>query len=50
MLVELLARDAGLDGVEVPSFTRRTWFISRRSIVMPPSMAMTWPSSEVPAP
>ncbi len=32
------------------ALTRRMWFISRRSIVMPPRMALTWPSSDVPAP
>jgi hypothetical protein len=29
---------------------RRIRFISRRSIVMPPCNACTWPSSDVPAP
>ena len=32
------------------ALTRSMWFISRRSIVMPPWMALTCPSSEVPAP
>ena len=32
------------------ALTRRIAFISRRSIVMPPWIALTCPSSEVPAP
>src|SRR5580765_5541346 len=32
------------------ALTRTTRFISRRSRQMPPRMALTWPSSEVPAP
>ena len=32
------------------TLTRTTWFISRRSMVMPPWIALTCPSSDVPAP
>ena len=32
------------------ALTRSTLFISRRSIVMPPWIALTWPSSDVPVP